>query len=108
MMNTPKSKLLIYLESKVTTIPPTDVGVTIVDAMFHLHLLYQIPSTFGLLAVALMNQFRTMDGEEIHFVADKYLKLWIKHCENLEDEPVFHISGAQQKKPAAKLSGYRT
>ncbi len=107
MMSTPKSKLLIYLESRVKAVPPNDVGVTIIDAMFHLHLIYQIPATFGLLAIFLMNQFRAMEGDEIHFVADKYCKLWIKHSETSDDEPVFTFQVLNGKYPATKLSGCR-
>ena len=82
-MSTPKSKLILYLESKIKTIPHTDVGITIVDGMFWFHLQDNVPATFGLLAAYILKKLHYIDGEEIHFVTDQYNFPSIKHCEDV-------------------------
>ena len=47
MLKPPKSALMKLLESKVKSTPPTSTNVTIIDAMFFMHLQVNLPDTFG-------------------------------------------------------------
>ena len=47
LMRTDKSQLMVKLESTSQSTPPTTVDVIIVDAMFYLHILQEIPETYG-------------------------------------------------------------
>ena len=57
MMTTAKSKLLHHLDSEVITIDPATVDVTIVDAMFFLHLHINLPGTMEGVARYILMQF---------------------------------------------------
>ena len=47
MLKTQKSKLMEELESRIFSEKPNHVDVTIIDAMFFLHLWKDLPATFG-------------------------------------------------------------
>ena len=47
MQKSPKAALMKHLETKVVSQPPLSIDVTIIDAMFFLHLYQNLPATFG-------------------------------------------------------------
>jgi hypothetical protein len=104
-----KSALLNYLESKMISVPPTTVNVTIIDAMFFLHLNSNLPSTFGGVARYLLSRIMKSDGDTVHFVSDKWIKPSIKDCERDNRAAdigsiSYQIKGANQKRPSNWLS----
>ena len=56
MQKTPKTKLLQELENRVKFIGPTYVDVTIIDGMFFLHLLIDLPQTVGQTATVILRK----------------------------------------------------
>lgn len=56
IIKTDKSKLMIKLESTAKPTQPPTV-VTLVDVMFNLHILSNIPETYGELAVRILKEF---------------------------------------------------
>ena len=75
MQKTPKSALLKHLESKIESTSATTIDVTIVDAMFFLHLQGNLPATFGGVAGGLLSRLVQLQGKEIHFVCDKWVNV---------------------------------
>ena len=82
MLKSPKSALMKHLESKVKSKPPTSINVTIIDAMFFMHLQVNLPDTFGGIAKCLLRSLMNHDCQEIHFVTDKWVSPSIKDCEH--------------------------
>ena len=108
-----KSALLNYLESKTISIPPTTVNVTIVDAMFFLHLHSNLPSTFGGVARYLLSRIMESNGDIVHFVFDKWIQPSIKDCERDTRAAdigciSYQIKGANQKHRSNWLSALRS
>ena len=103
MLKTAKATLLHYLENMVNTIPPTVIYTTLIDGMFYLYLLIDLPITFGGIARRLIKHLACFEGEEIHFVTDQYRFPSIKDSEwNARygcQQESFHISGPHQKRP---------
>ena len=104
MMKTSKSALLTYLESKVTTILPNDVQTTIIDGMFYLYLLFDLPLTFGGVAKQLLRHICFSDGGHLHFICDQHIFPSVKECERNtrmggDSHPLYTISGPNQKRP---------
>ena len=102
LMSTQKHKLLDYLEGKVVTVNPSLPGAVIIDAMFFLRLLFELPATFGLVAKRIFKQICQFAGDEIHFVSDQYRYPSIKHSERQargDDDAPYHISGPGQPRP---------
>ena len=110
MQKTPKSALLKHLESKIESTSSTSIDVTIVDAMFFLHLQGNLPATFGGVARSLFSSLVKLQGKEIHFVCDKWVKPSIKDCErdkrSSENIP-YQIKGPEQKRPSNWLFALR-
>ena len=103
MLKAPKSTLLKYLEAKVKSDPPTSIDVTIIDAMFFMHLQVNLPDTFGGVAKYLLTSLMKFDGKEIHFVTEKWVSPSIKDCErdNRGSSTMsYQINGIGQKRPA--------
>ena len=46
MLKTPKSALMIHLESKVKSTQPTSINITIIHAVFFMQLQVNLPDTF--------------------------------------------------------------
>ena len=102
MNKTDKSKLLHKLEAMVESTPPSEgVDVTLVDAMFVLHTMVNLPITFGEIAHLLSQKLCEM-SPRVDFICDSYLTPSIKDAEHTrrgENEAVFTITGPQQKRP---------
>ena len=108
----PKSAVLNYLESKIASNQPDRIDVTIIDAMFFLHLYSNLPLTFGGVAGYLLARILEVDGEVVHFIFDKWKSPSIKDSERdsrltaTESIP-YEIKGANQKRPISWLSALR-
>ena len=64
MQKTQKATLLKHLESRIESEPPRQVDITIVDAMFFLHLQgNHLPSTFGGVARSLLSKLVSLEGK---------------------------------------------
>ena len=81
MLRSPKSALMIYLESKVKSTPPTSINITIIDAMFFMHLYINLPDSFGGIAKYLLKSLMNHYCQEIHFVINKWVSPSTKYCE---------------------------
>lgn len=69
MLKSPKSALVKHLESKVNSIPPTSISVTVIDA--------NLPDTFGGIAKYLLRSLMNHDCQEVHFFTDKWASSYI-------------------------------
>ena len=111
MQKTPKVKLLNELESRVKSIDPQHVDVTIIDGMFFLHLMVDLPATFGAVATFILKRICSCKGSTIHFVTDKIIKPSIKDCErdlrSTDRHSAYEIVGPEQKRPSNWLSSLR-
>ena len=112
MIKSPKSAVLKYLESKLVSEPPSSVDVTIIDAMFFLHLHTNLPSSFHGVAHYLLARICECAGSTIYFVADKWISPSIKDLERekraTSSEFIYSINGPVQKRPGNWLSALRS
>ena len=105
MLSTSKSKLLNQLEPLSGTLNPTNINVTIIDAMFLLHLMPpSLPATFGRIAEHILKTVCKFQGSIIHFVSDKTISPSIKdaerECRSSDScTSAFSICGPCQKRP---------
>ena len=99
---TDKAKLMHKLEEFNKGTPPKSVDVTLVDAMFMLHILQNIPQTFGAISSMILHQLCAM-SPRVDFVCDTYITPSIKELEHTrrgsEEELSFSVTGADQKRP---------
>ena len=103
MQKTSKSILMRHLESRIKSPPPDQVDITVVDAMFFLHIHTNLPPTFSGVAKFILQRLCELDGNTLHFVSDKWVKPSIKDSERLsrsKSSVVFNIQGPAQKTPA--------
>ena len=112
MHKTPKSKLLKHLESFIEPHDPLNINVTIIDAMFFLHLSSSLPSTFGGISQYLLKSICCSKGKNIHFVFDKAVSPTIKDSErdlrsSSSRTSSFDILGPGQKRPQNWLEALR-
>ena len=77
---TDKSKLLHKLEGMVESEKPGDIDVTLVDAMFLLHTLLNLPPTFGGVAEVILRRLCEM-SPRTDLVCDTYITPSIKEAE---------------------------
>ena len=80
MNKTEKSKLQDHLKLKCDVTPPSHIDLCIVDAMFLIHTLMELPSTYGGLAEMILNMLCKM-AKTVHFVCDSYVYPSIKDIE---------------------------
>ncbi len=101
MNKTDKSKLMHKLEAVDDSTPPSDVDVTLVDAMFMLHIMQNVPPTYGGLGSMILNQLCTMSNT-VHFVCDTYVTPSLKTSERDRrgaQDMSFAVTGTDQKRP---------
>ena len=89
------------------------MDVTIVDAIFFLHLHLNLPLAFGGLATHLLAKVLELDGFAVHFTFDKWASPSIKECKrrsrSVESGSIlYEIKGASQKCPSNWLSALRS
>ena len=70
MQNTPKSKLMKYLEPLAATDQPRTLDVSIIVAMFFLRLRPNLPSTTDGVARYLLARVSEFEEHILHFVCD--------------------------------------
>ena len=110
MQKTPKSALMAHLEARIKSTPPTSIDVTVIDAMFFLHLHTNLPISFGGVSTYLLKRILDCTSNIIHFVSDKYITPSVKDCERIErasDSTSYQITGASQKRPSNWLVALR-
>lgn len=99
---TDKAKLLHKLENEVhSTIPGSPVDVTIVDGMFLLHTLQNLPVTFGEVASLILRVLCSM-SVRVDMICDVYKNPSIKdieHSRRSADETAYSITGPSQQRP---------
>jgi len=98
---TDKSKLLHKLEGMVESEKPGDIDVTLVDAMFLLHTLLNLPPTFGGVAEVILRRLCEM-SPRTDLVCDTYITPSIKEAERNRrgsEEMTFAVTGPEQKRP---------
>ena len=78
---TNKAKLMHKLEEFNKGTPPKSVDVTLVDAMFMLHILQNIPQTFEAICSMILHQLCAM-LPRVDFVCDTYITPSIKEVEH--------------------------
>ena len=105
MQKTPKVKLLHELEAQVKSTPPSKIDTTIIDGMFFLHLLVDLPSSFGQVAMHILKRVCSSNSNTIHLVFDKTQSPSIKDCErnlrSMDNRQVpYQITGPEQKRPS--------
>ena len=106
MNKTPKAKLLDHLE-KTTTVSrhPVTVHVLIIDGMFFLHLLQDLPETYGSISRFILKRICTLRASRIDVVFDKFVTPSIKDSERdhrahgAAINVAFEILGSSQKRP---------
>lgn len=112
---TDKAKLLHKLEGMVEHDKPSAIDVTLVDAMFLLHALVNLPASFGEIAELILRRLCDM-APRTDFVCDTYVTPTIKEAERNRrgaQEITFAVTGAEQKRPqnwqtALQSSSFKT
>ena len=95
-----------HLESKVVTNNPSSIDSTIIDAMFFLHLQFDMPTTFGEISQYLFKKTCQTKSDIIHFVFDKTVSPSIKDCERDKRMingrvSTYHITGPGENRPSS-------
>ena len=113
MLKTQKIKLMEELEARIFSEKPNYVDVTIIAAMFFLHLSKDVPATFGTIAKFLLIKPFAQKGKNIHFIFDKVVSPSIKDCERDsrsgydERGSQYQITGPNQRRPSNSLNSLR-
>lgn len=114
MNKTDKSKLFKLLEKQVPLSYPQDkIDCTIIDGFFFLHLLGDLPLTFGRLALHILKKICNSTSKRIDIIFDKIISPSIKDCErdrragSADRNVSFTISGEEQKRPNDFLKALR-
>jgi len=101
MDKTDKSTVLKNLEKRVDTVPPVTVDACIVDAMFLMRNLSNLPATFGGVARVILKKLYVC-SEEVHFVCDTFRSPLIKDIEHNKPGATnreIAITGPDQQRP---------
>ena len=80
IFKTQKSKLMGELESRIFSEKTNHVDVTIIDAMFFLHLWKDLPATFGTITRFLLIKAFAQKGNNMHLLFDKVVSPSVKDC----------------------------
>ena len=110
MKNTPKSKLMKYLELLAATDPPKTVDASIIDVMFFLRLDPNLPSTFDGVVRYLLDRISEFEGHILHFVCDKWVHPSFKDCERKDRDKsklTYCVKGPAQKRPTNWLDALK-
>ena len=104
-MKSPKRKLLTELESRVKLEAPIKIDAAVVNKMFFLHLLVDLPKTFKQIAIYLLRKmFNSFNCKNIHQVFDKVFSPSIKDLErntrSSTRQDLFTLNGPAQTWPS--------
>jgi hypothetical protein len=113
MHKTNKSVFLKHLEKQLVSQSPPKTDILIIDGFYFFHLLFDIPSTFGKLALFIMEKLCKTEAQEVHLVFDSYKSPSIKDCErssraNEYSDVIFSITGPDQKCPSNFVQSLRS
>ena len=118
ILKSPKAKLLTELESRVKSEAPTKIDAAVVNKMFFLHLLVDLPKTFKQIAIYLLRKmFNSFNCKNIHLVFDKVVSPSIKDLErstwSSTRQDLFTITGPAQTRPidweaALEMDSFKT
>ena len=114
-ITTDKSKLFGKLEKRITPAAPENVDVCIVDGMFLIQSLANLPQTFGGIANVILSCLVKL-GSRVDFVCDTYKHPSIKDIEREDRGSVsgeIKVSGQEQRRPkefsvALKSESFKT
>ena len=99
---TDKAKLLHKLENTIRSTGPEDpVDVTLVDGMFLLHTLQNLPTTYGEVASVILALLCNMSNR-VDMICDTYREPSIKdleHSRRSADDSMYSITGPSQQRP---------
>ena len=101
MNKTDKAALMKKLEKRVVTEDPSNCDACVVDGMFLVQSLTNLPSTFGGVAKTILNILCGL-ARCVHFVCDTYRSPSIKQSERLlrdSHEADIKVTGPEQKRP---------
>jgi hypothetical protein len=102
MNKTGKSKLMLLLKTKMEySTVPSSVDVCIIDGMFIIQKLTDVPATYEGISKTLLKLICSM-APIVYFVCDTYISPLIKDAEQsarVECDLDIEIIGAQQKRP---------
>jgi hypothetical protein len=101
--------LLKHLEKKLVSQSPPKTDIIIIDSIFF----FDIPSTFGKLALHIMEKLCRTEAKEVHLVFDSYKSPSIKDCgrssrANEYSEVIFSKTGPDQKCPSNFVQSLRS
>ena len=106
LTKTDKSQLMKKLEATIESECPSNnqADVTLVDAMFHLHILQDIPETYGEIAKRFLRELCNNKSKRTYFICDNYISPSIKDVEHsnrsADDEATYCITGPDQRRPS--------
>ena len=99
---TDKSKLIQRIERDVVSTDPVDpIDITLVDGMFLLHSLQNLPGTFGEIASLILLILCRL-STRVDMICDVYRTPSIKdleHCVRSADDAAYSITGRDQRRP---------
>ena len=113
LRSTPKSQLMKYLKIQIVSSSPTSIDLYIVDGNFYLHLLKDLPCTFGKISQTIFYGLCNISvSQRIDVVFDRYVTPSIKDYEREtradgETNRPYVISGPDQKRPHDFLKALR-
>ncbi|KMQ83659.1 fibropellin-1-like protein [Lasius niger] len=91
-----------YLEAKVESQAPTSKDVVLLDGFFILHLIKEVPQTFGKISTKILQIVTNFGSNRMDIVFDRYFSPSIKNYKrdlrNNTDIP-YNISGPDQSRP---------
>ena len=73
LFHSTKAALLHHLDSKIVSSPPSSVDVTIVNAMFFMHLQVNLPASFNGVARCVLAQLTKFESKVIEFVSYEWI-----------------------------------
>ena len=104
MQETPKSSLLKELETQVISEAPSNNDTLVIDGMFFLRLLKELPEKFDLLAKSVLKKVCAVSNAyRMDLIFDKTILPSIKDCErdkrsqNESRHIMYEITGPEQK-----------
>lgn len=104
MCKTDKSALLKLLENKINAEPPSHVDVQIYDGFFMLHLMREIPVSFGNISKKILQMFTGNTARTVIVTFDQYFSPSIKDNEHTlrgtSRNECYQITGGEQTRPA--------
>lgn len=101
MNKTDKSALMKKLEKQVNTEEPMTCDAHVIDGMFLIQSLTNLPPTFGGVAKTILQILCSL-SERVDFVCDTYKSPTIKHAERVlrdSNEADIKVTGPDQKRP---------